>query len=58
MKLLIETSDNDKNKYMIMLQDMLGRRKFINIDFVSREEALSYLTKMFKNDKDILNSIK
>lgn len=54
MKLLIEQCDE---KWIIMLHDMLGRRRYNNLDFDSRDDALDYLTNQFKNDNDILNSI-
>lgn len=56
MKLTIEQSDDDYS-WIIMLQDMLGRRRYNNLTFSSRDDALNYLKKEFKDDNDILNAI-
>lgn len=56
MKLLIEQSEDDYS-CVIMLQDMLGRRRYNNRTYASRDEALDFLKDEFKNDNDILNSI-
>lgn len=56
MKLLIEQSEDDYS-WVIMLQDMLGRRRYNNRTYASRDEALDFLKDEFKNDNDILNSI-
>lgn len=56
MKLTIERYEDD-DSWIIMLQDMLGRRRYNNLTFVSRDEALNYLKKEFKNDGEILSTI-
>lgn len=56
MKLLIEQSEDDYS-WVIMLQDMLGRRRYNNRTYISRDEALDFIKDEFKNDNDILNSI-
>jgi len=54
MKLIVEKQEN---KWIIMLYDMLGRRRYNNIDFNSKNEAIDFLHKEFKDDNDILKNI-
>jgi len=55
MKLSIEEYEN---KWIIMIYDMLGRRKYNDLSFDTKNEAIDFLNKEFKNDTDILKTIK
>lgn len=54
MKLYVEPNED---AWVVMVNDMLGIRRFNSLAFNSRDEALNYLKDTFKNDNDILNSI-
>jgi hypothetical protein len=51
MKIIIERS-NDNEHWVVMLQDMLGKRPYVSTKFDNPDMALNYITDEFKNCSD------
>jgi len=54
MKLVLE-KDNDS--FVIMVDDMLGRRKYNKMKFDTKEDAMSFIENEFHGDCDIKTEI-
>ena len=54
MKLVIE-KDNDS--FVIMVNDMLGRRRYNKMKFDTKENAMSFIEDEFHGDLDIKTEI-
>ena len=57
MRVLIERS-NDNNSWIVMIEDMLGKRPYVSIKFESPGSALKYITEEFKDCSDFDIKIK
>ena len=44
MRVLIERASDDNNSWLVMIQDMLGKRPYVPIKFGSPDSALKYIT--------------
>lgn len=51
MRVLIERS-NDNNSWMVMIEDMLGKRPYNSKKFDYPNDAVNYITEEFKNCSD------
>lgn len=48
MKIIIERSNNNEH-WIVMVQDMLGKRPYVSTKFDNPDMALNYITDEFKN---------
>lgn len=53
MRVLIERASDDNNSWLVMIQDMLGKRPYVPIKFGSPDSALKYITEEFKDCSDV-----
>lgn len=51
MKIIIERS-NDNEHWMVMVQDMLGKRPYVSTKFDNPDKALGYIKDEFRDCSD------
>lgn len=57
MRVLIEHGKDD-DSWMVMIDDMLGKRPYVSTKFDNPDMALNFITNEFKNCSDFEISIK